>query len=326
LGRHAKPRIGRCNRRAHKLRILARIDAITTEATIDAPTRLALRVAPGCAPDFEVWRWALSPMWDAAVVAAATRNDFDFLADSSIFGSPSIGRIRASQAARYRRSGCEIARSDNDQIMVTTHDGSGMDLPAGRREVQARAGDMVFLDLGQPAELCVAAGARITCMMPRPMLEPLLPAMHDLHGLVIPAGQALAPLLHAHMQSLLIHAAGFSETQRRNMMQGLAHLLAATADPLGDARPEAEKAVAAVKFRQVREAFDVHLADPALGPGFLARRCHVPRASLYRTMAAARSATPCRRCQKPRTALGKAPLPPLPLPPETCKLLRAGVR
>jgi AraC-like DNA-binding protein len=255
---------------------------MTSAAAIDPPTRLTLRVGPGSAADFEVWRWALSPMWDADVLAPRSRADFSMQACSSIFGGLSVGRARMSAAARYRRGRREIARSSGDQIMVIVYDGAGPELRTGRHELMGRSGDITLLDLSRPAEFAVGASACMTCMLPRTMLESLLPTLDDLHGMVLPEGSGFNALLRPQIHFLEAHAAEFSESQRQNVVQGLAHLVAAAADPSYEARPAADRAVFAVRFRQVREMIDAHLADRALGPEFLARHFHLSRASLYR--------------------------------------------
>jgi hypothetical protein len=165
--------------------------------------------------------------------------------------------------------------------MVIVYDGAGPELRTGRHELMGRSGDITLLDLSRPAEFAVGASACMTCMLPRTMLESLLPTLDDLHGMVLPEGSGFNALLRPQIHFLEAHAAEFSESQRQNVVQGLAHLVAAAADPSYEARPAADRAVFAVRFRQVREMIDAHLADRALGPEFLARHftCRVHRST-----------------------------------------------
>jgi AraC-like DNA-binding protein len=246
----------------------------------DQPTRLTLRVAAGSDEDFELWRWALSPVWDVAVADAPAA--FSCQSHSYIFGSVSIGAARAVGGTRFRRAGREIGRSGGDHIMVVTYDRGGCDVTAGGAETRVRPGDVAFLDLGRPADLIAAPNASITCLLPRRMLENLLPRPDDLHGLVIGAARPASGLLRAHLRFLLTQAPRLPAGQRRNMVESTAHLVAACADPAGDAPGPAGEAVFAGKMNQIRAAIEAGLGDGGLGPEMLVKTCHVSRASLYR--------------------------------------------
>jgi AraC-like DNA-binding protein len=250
--------------------------------TPDAPACLTLRVAAGSDKDFELWRWALSPVWDADVVAAEARPAFSFHSRSYILGDASVGTTRATGGTRFRRTGRQIAIGGGDHILVVSYDRGGQDMRAGEAWTEVRPGDVAFLDLSRPADMIAAPNAGKTCLLPRRMLRALLTRPDDLHGSVIRAGQPFSGLLRANMQLMLTTVPGSPAGQRQNLVAAMAHLVAASAGPARDAMAPVDQTVSAARMNQIRAAIEAHLGDPDLGPDKLLKTFPVSRASLYR--------------------------------------------
>lgn len=260
--------------------------SVSANANPDLPVELSLNVAAGSDQDYELWRWSLSPLWDADVATADSRASFSFHSHSYIFGSASIGANRVMGSTRFRRTRCEIAKSGGEQIMVVSYDAGDVQLSAGRSDSAARThvrpGAVAFVDLSRPADIRAATNTAKACLLPRRMLENLATRPDDLHGMVIETTQPMSVVLRAHLNFLFSQAVHLTATQRQHAVEAMAHLVAACVGPTSHARERVADAVSSVKFRQIREAIDAHLSNPTLGPDYIAKTFHVSRASLYR--------------------------------------------
>jgi AraC-like DNA-binding protein len=228
-----------------------------------------------------MWRWSLSPLFEADALEPERRPDFLFHSQSYIYGNMSLGRVQAS-AAHFRRRTHQIARSGNDQIMVVVYDQGGFQLRADRKEAVGRPHDVAIFDLHRKLELSTEASASIACLLPRPTLESLTTGLDHMHGMIIPFEQDLNGLLRTHMQFLLAQAREFLEHQRLNFVQSMVHMLAWTTGDANLAQEWSAEAVLAARFCQVRQSIETHLPNPALGPKFLSNMFQLSRAPLYR--------------------------------------------
>jgi AraC-like DNA-binding protein len=258
----------------------ANADVIRNEPA-NTPTWLSLRARGSSDDEFEMWRWSLSPMFEADVAEPQARQDFQFVSHNYICGNMSLGTVQSS-AAQYRRRTRQIARSGADLVMMVVYGPGGVNMRAERKEAQLGSGDIAVLDLNRETELSVTASASMTCLLPRQSLEDLTKGLDQIHGMIIPSGQDLNELLRNHMKYLFAHAADFTENQSLNLVQAMAHLLAASTGPANLAPEQSTAAAFASKFRQVRQLIEANLTNPDLGPTFLTNLCKLSRSTLYR--------------------------------------------
>jgi AraC-like DNA-binding protein len=245
------------------------------------PAFLSLRASGRSATEFELWRWAMSPMFDADAASAEQRPEFECISHSYICRRMSVGSMNAS-ALHFRRGSRELARGCTDQIMVVAYQRGNVALRADRRDLVVRPGDVMIVDLGRSTEILATPTSGTTFLLPRDSLEALTTSLDHIHGMILPTGDELNGLLTMQMQYALKNATAFTETQNVNLVQSMAHLLAAGIGEVDHAREPTAEAVAAARLRRVRKLIEANLGKADLGPATLTKLTGWSRASLYR--------------------------------------------
>jgi len=148
----------------------------------------------------------------------------------------------------------------------------------------AATGDLCIFDLAQPLKSRLDAGATLSVLLPRPLLEKAT-SLRNLHGLVLKAESPMTSLVVACLQSLAALDASLPEAQAWAAQEALVTLLSAALNaPVSD---EVRAASLAAGLRQrVVEFIGRNLCLLELSPDFLCRRFNVSRAHLYRAFAA----------------------------------------
>lgn len=243
--------------------------------------RIHLGIVPGRSDDFELWRWGVSPMFDMDAADRRARSSFALDATACQFADVAVSSTRSS-VTRFERSAPVIARSGMDSIVVLIYLAGGYSLDVEGRSLEVNAGDACILDLTRRSTLRTTDYTNLSILLPRAMLEPLAPNLDDLHGMVLPHGRPLNTLLVAHLRTLHAESPGLGLTDGRAAAHGAAALIAAFAGPSADGYKTAAQAVAAASLQAARRSIEINLANPELGPDFLARQMGVSRAKLYR--------------------------------------------
>ncbi|HEY5263918.1 MAG TPA: helix-turn-helix domain-containing protein [Steroidobacteraceae bacterium] len=250
-------------------------------AKTSSPFRLKLEVARGSAQDFELWHWGVSPMFGMDARDRRARTDFTFDATSYQFADVAVASAKSSATA-FERTTKTIARSGIDTIDVLIYLAGGYSLDVEGRAAEVHAGDVCILDMTRPATLRTTDYTHLSIVLPRATLEPLLPNLDALHGLILPRGTSLNTMLVAHLRALYAEAPALGLQDGRAAAEGTAALIAAFVSPRANGRHETRRATSIATIQALRRVIENHLGDPALGPEFLMRRVAVSRASLYR--------------------------------------------
>ena len=246
-----------------------------------APFKLSLGVTRGNKHDFELWRWGVSPMFAMDARDRAARAAFTLSATSYQFADVALASVTSS-ATQYERTNATIARSGIDTIAVLLYLAGGFSLDVEGREIEVTAGDICILDMTRRSRLRTPDYTQLSIVLPRAMLEPLLPNLDLLHGMVLPRGTSLNTLLAGHLRALYSEAPSLRNGDGRSAAQGTAALIAAFAGSSANGHKRAAQAIAAASLQAARRTIETCIADPILGPDFLARQLGVSRAKLYR--------------------------------------------
>jgi AraC-like DNA-binding protein len=255
---------------------------ILTQAFVSS--RLKLRVARGNAQDFDLWHWGVSPMFSMDARDRAERPSFVLDATSYQFADVAVASATSS-ATRFERTTSVIARSGIDTIDVLIYLAGGYALDVEGRAIEVNTGDICILDMTRRCILRTTGYTHLSIVLPRAMLEPLLPSLDILHGLVLPRGTPLNALLVSHLRALYAESPTLGIDEGRAAARGTAALVAAFAGPSANGHKTAAQAVAAASLQAIRRLIEVNIANPELGPDFLSRRAGVSRATLYRLFA-----------------------------------------
>jgi AraC-like DNA-binding protein len=160
------------------------------------------------------------------------------------------------------------------------HEGVGLRMQAGDRDLQLAPGQPLLSDLAQPKAVSHGAGRITSLFIPRAALDRLLPQELDLHG-VVPQG-ACSAMLVSHLESMVRRLPGLTQGEVAGAFEATLHLLAASLSPsvatLGMARP----AVAQTLMRQMLRYIDDNVRRADLGSELICEVFGVSRATLYR--------------------------------------------
>lgn len=141
-------------------------------------------------------------------------------------------------------------------------------------------GEILLLDMTKPMRIRMPDAHLITVAVPRAVFEAAGAATDALHGLVVPARQAIG--LAGFLSSSVDLAPQMPDTDLPNAADVLARLLGAALSEMGlgkvgaRARADDERRRAAQRF--IRE----HIFEEALSPDRVARATGLSRATLYR--------------------------------------------
>jgi AraC-like DNA-binding protein len=246
-----------------------------------AQFRLKLSVSPGNAHEFDLWRFGMSPMFSIDARDPDARSAFEVDFTSYQFGDLAISR-GSSSAATFERTAQTIARSGLDNIGVVTYLAGGCNLDADERLTEVHPGDVCILDMTRRTIVRGPDYESLAVVLPRALLEPLLPNLDDLHGLILKKETPLAIMLVDHLRSLFREAPSLGLGDARAAARGTAALIAAFAGALANGRDTSAQAAAAASLQPLRRTIEANLANRDLGPEFLSRHAGVSRATLYR--------------------------------------------
>jgi AraC-like DNA-binding protein len=184
----------------------------------------------------------------------------------------------------WKRTPAAIRSAPFDGVLLYLFGNGGrLELPSS--DVNALAsGDVVALDMNRPFRVRAQGAPKtvhVGLWIPFSKL-PDMPATLDLQGLQLPAASPAGALLGASLRALASTTGAMSETDFRELTQGVAdlagHILRREAQHLQRAGPAMELDT----FITVRRFVDRNLNSPKLGPLMVARNFGLSRAVAYR--------------------------------------------
>jgi len=185
-------------------------------------------------------------------------------------------------ASRFDRTPGVIARAGVDGILVQVYQQGEYRFEAEGRDGIARTGDIVAFDLTRRSCITATNASTTALIVPRDLLTPLTSGLDHAHGLVLPRGSTLNTLLVSHLRLLVTEVPRLDDVDGMAVAKATAGLVAACLGAAAEIRDQAHARMVATVARLVRQEIDDNLADPALGPEWLAHRFRLSRARLYR--------------------------------------------
>lgn len=180
-------------------------------------------------------------------------------------------------ACRYRRDCLRLARCDVDHYLLHVPLEGGVVAGNGMR---ARPGDVVLLDLTQPADFRLKTGQGMTLLMPRS----ILPEADDgrLHGVLLRRDSASSHLLAGVLASLATAAPQLTQGEGASFSQPLLALVAACLAHEAVARQAVPRGAMPGLARRARLYIEDNLHRDDLTPTLLAKALGTSRSQLYR--------------------------------------------
>ena len=157
----------------------------------------------------------------------------------------------------------------------------GLTLDAGDGEQLAvPTGAPLLMDLGRAYEVREGAGRSLQAVMPREVLDEMLPCPRDLHATRLQG--AAASILADLLRSLMTRLPAMPAAEAASVAKGTMHLVAASLAPTPDALERARPAIESSLLRQACRYIEMHLKEPELGTAQICAALKVSRATLYR--------------------------------------------
>ena len=225
---------------------------------------------------FDIWHDAISVVFDASREAAAD-DAFQAEVDAFDLGELLFSRF-AFGAQRFARTPHMARRDGMDHFVIHLYRSGGYRGEAGARSLELAAGEISLLDLAKPLVTQAHTSDTLALLIPRHLLEPLLPT-DDLHGHVL-RGTAAA-LYCDHLLALQRRLPTLPASDAPIAVRAMVELLAGLVRPdlHGDATHTAQQELALDRARRYIEA---HLHRSRLAPEDIRAAAAVSRASLYR--------------------------------------------
>jgi AraC-like DNA-binding protein len=180
----------------------------------------------------------------------------------------------------HERSSATIARSGADDILVLAYQGVPFSFELDGRRIDVGPDEIAFFDLTQPVQVRAERIDNVSLIVARRRLEPLIPAIDDVHGGVLRSGVA-KDLLLAHLRLLLGIADGLPAAESQGISEATLRLVAACLTTVSS-RVRHDRHAGAVSMRQLKEAIERQLTRRDFGPQDLVSQFGVSRATLYR--------------------------------------------
>jgi AraC-like DNA-binding protein len=246
-----------------------------------SPFRVDLRVTPGNAQEFDLWRSGMDPLFKLDVPDAEARASFGANLTAYQFADVAIVSGRSS-AATFQRTWPLIARSGLDYISLVVYAEGGCALDARGEAADVRPGDVCFLDLSRPTNLRAPGYESLTLILPRAALESHLADLDDLHGRILRKSEPLNAMLVGHLRTLFAEAPRLRAADGRMAANGTAALIAAFAGASESGRNLIARSNSGMTFYSFRRFIEMNLQHFDLGPDLMCRQLGVSRSALYR--------------------------------------------
>jgi AraC-like DNA-binding protein len=180
------------------------------------------------------------------------------------------------------RRTCEMARADqmDHYRIVVSFAREGALVGIDGTALSLKNGEPLLLDMARAADIEFATGTAVQAFVPREMLDELLNAPRDLHGLRLVGGSAM--VLAMHLRSLATCLPEMTDAQAPFAVTATLHMVAAalacTPEPARAARAPIDSPL----LRQACRYIELHLNEPTLAAADVCTAMKVSRATLYR--------------------------------------------
>ncbi|MGY4509013.1 helix-turn-helix domain-containing protein [Bradyrhizobium sp. USDA 3650] len=191
----------------------------------------------------------------------------------------------SSSPVRLRRTTETIAQNRLDHLALRLVLSGSVAGVVGQQIVEARGGDVFFVDLSQTLDLRVSAREKttteITLWVPRARVPASLIEDLDLHGMLLRGTTPVGAIAGSALRALAEWAGKMTSQEMDALSNGTFELVARAIGPLlHKARPTG--ATPLVSFVTIRRYIDRNLTTATLNPDMVAKSFGLSRASLAR--------------------------------------------
>ena len=238
------------------------------------------QLAPG--ERFDTWRQLGLETVGIAVAKKADGEGASFRASVRTQRRGGLFRFVAqSDAARSSRGRDEISRHPMDCYCVYRELAGGAHYDFAGRELTTRRGSILIVDLDQPFVTQPVSGAGFrhgVLLLPKPMLDPHLPAQTGAFSRPLPEGPGLGGLAASALESLWREWDDIPEASMSLAADTLCRLVGLA---FGAAAGDHAVAIRRGRLARARRYIDSHLTDPELSLARAAAALRISERTLY---------------------------------------------
>lgn len=196
--------------------------------------------------------------------------------DSFTLGPLVISKTRTSASGFVRDAPLIEASQYRTHILVMLLLRGSLRGTSGNHFLDLHRGDIVFLDLGQAADMQSSEGTHLSLLVPRAMLQ------GRVHGMVLRESQLPCRMLTRHLEQLVLSLPATDPARVDALVQSSVAVLQLCMDfaPTPDSRPAIDPLRASILGY-----IDTHLDNAELNPEMIGQAFHISRTWLYRVFA-----------------------------------------
>lgn len=227
---------------------------------------------------FEAWRERIGVIFDVSPLSAPARGGFLAEADSFHLGEMVMTRTQFAPQ-QFLRSERQLRADMIDHYLVQYYRQGGYVGEVNGRALEIHPGSVSVLDLAQPLHTQACAAENVNLIVPRDVMDALLPGGKDLHGAVLKP--ASGTLLIDHLASLERRLPELDAAQVPFIARATCDLLAASILPNSENLERAHEQIQSVRLQQARRFIDRNLGSADLSPERICRSLGFSRSQLY---------------------------------------------
>src|SRR5690606_19905366 len=225
---------------------------------------------------FAGWQEQVASVFDVAPVADTDRG---FPAEGDAYHVGDFVLARTRFAPQYFLRTSSRTRSDRlDHYLVQFYREGGYIGRVGEENVRVEPGSVSILDTARTLWTQATSAECLTLIVPRDIMDDVLPASGNLHGLVLP--DASGGLFGDYLASLERRLPGLEVTQAPHIVRATCELLAACISPSAEHLDRARDQIEILMRRKVTRYIDKHLRSPRLTAAAISRAVGIAPAQL----------------------------------------------
>ena len=243
--------------------------------------QFTLRVTPGNATEIDAWRKLIAPMYDFEIVGENAQKEFALESFGTSFAG--IGLSRAtSKASIFRRTSATISQSGLDTVTLLCYTKGCLTLSTTGEIQLIPTGEFVVLDMSQPFTITASDYENIALSIPRQLLEPHLPAVDSVHGMVIDRTSPFLTHLVTNLILICDELGRFTLRDAPLLAQFITHLVAVAINSALERKTPKATSSDFSTLQKLRRAIEQELGNPELSVKSLTLRHGISRTTIYR--------------------------------------------
>lgn len=230
---------------------------------------------------FAAWRESIGVIFDVEPAGAKVPPTFSASVRAFNLGDLLVSRVDFT-GQRFSRRTARISSDGIDHYLVQLYDVGGFSGATNKSDLNVRSGDVQILDLGQPHNSSARTSSTIAIIIPRDLLNEMLPSRGGLHGLVLPGNHGAGGVLSDFMKSLFSRLPSVEASEAATVARATAEVVAACFRPTVATMDRAREQIEGVMAERIERYIGENLGSPELSPDTICRQFRISRTQLYR--------------------------------------------